>query len=94
MTIQLNPFASPTDPPGRAETPVDPLYGLSAQLSDTCQCGSYDAVIGEGKGPHRAAFFCSRCEQHRGWMANEAHAFVSEVVNKFGKPPTPIRIRR
>jgi hypothetical protein len=79
----------------RGNPVADFLRGLAVQLSDRCRCcGSYDAVIGEGKGPHRAAFFCSRCERHRGWMANEAHAFVSEVVNKFGKPPTLIKIRR
>ena len=62
----------------------DPLCGLAVQLFDRCQCGSYDAVIGEGKGPHRASLFCNRCEKHRRWMANEAHVFVTEVVKKFG----------
>ena len=95
MTIQLHLFAAPSDR-GRHLTaaPADPLRGLTVQLSDRCQCGSYDAVIGEGKGPHRASLFCSRCERHRGWMANEAHVFVTAVVKKFGKPTAPIRIRR
>jgi hypothetical protein len=94
MTIQLNRFTARVDPQRRSNAPIDLLYGLSAQLSDTCQCGLHDAVIGEGKGPHRAAFFCSQCERHRGWMANEAHAFVTALIRKFGKPPRPIRIRR
>ena len=94
MNPQPDPVATRCDSRRRADAPIDPLHGLSAQLSDTCQCGSREAIIGEGKGPHRAAFFCSRCESHRGWMANEAHAFVSEVVKKFGKPTTPIKIRR
>jgi hypothetical protein len=94
MTIQLDPFAATSDPPRRADVPIDPLHGLSAQLSDPCQCGWCAVVIGEGKGPHRAALFCSRCEGHRGWMANEAHSFIAECVKKFGKPTKPIRIRR
>jgi hypothetical protein len=94
MTMQLKLFAGPADPRCSARPPIDPLHGLSVQLSDACQCGSCNAVIGEGKGPHRAAFFCSRCERHRGWMANEAHAFIAEVVKKFGKPTKPIKVQR
>ena len=94
VTMQLNLFASSANSQGSAPAPIDPLHGLSAQLSDTCQCGSHDAVIGEGKGPHAASLFCNGCERHRGWMANEIHLFVAEIVKKFGKPTTPIRIQR
>jgi hypothetical protein len=27
-------------------------------------------------------------------MPNKAHAFVTELVKRFGKPTTPIRIQR
>lgn len=94
MMRQLDLFAAPLDPPHRADVPINPLHGSSVQLSDTCQCGSCDVVIGEGKGAHRAAFFCSQCDRHRGWMANEVHSFVVQVIQKFGKSTTPIRIRR
>ena len=95
MTTQLDLFTRPSDLPCHAPAaPTDPVQGISVRLSDRCQCGSCDAVIGEGKGPHRASLFCSRCERHRGWTSNEAHAFVTEVVEKFGKPKTPITIRR
>jgi hypothetical protein len=94
MTIQFDLFAASSDPLNHADLRIDPLHGLSVQLSDVCQCGSCDAVIGEGKGPHRASLFCRQCERHRGWMPNEAHAFVAEVVKKFGKLTTPIRIQR
>jgi hypothetical protein len=92
MAIQLDFFTASSSQ--FAAAPADSLHGLAVQLSDCCQCGSCDAVIGEGKGSHRVSFLCSFCERHRGWMANEAHAFVSEVVNKFGKPTTPIRVQR
>jgi hypothetical protein len=95
MTAQLDLFTAPANQPSRSPTtPADPLCGLVVQLSDRCRCGSCHAVIGEGKGPHRASLFCSRCEKHRGWMANEAHVFVAEVVKNFGKPKVPIRIQR
>ena len=94
MTMQLELFAGSVDSQGHERGPIDPLHGLSAQLSDPCQCGWCAVVIGEGKGPHRAALFCSRCEGHRGWMANEAHSFIAKVVKKFGKPTKPIKIRR
>jgi hypothetical protein len=93
-TWQFDLFATPPDPLRHADVPIDPLHGLFVQLSDTCQCGSRDVAVGEGKGPHRASFFCSRCDRHRGWMSNEAHAFLTEVVKNFGKPTVPIRIRR
>jgi hypothetical protein len=86
MTMQLDLFAAPADRRRHlAAAPADPLCGVAVQLSDRCQRGSYDAVIGEGKGPHRASLFCNRCEKHRRWMANEAHVFVAEVVRKFGR---------
>jgi hypothetical protein len=66
MTIQLDLFEVLSDPPRHADVPIDPLHGLSVQLSDSCQCGSCDVVIGEGKGPHRASLFCRRCDGHRG----------------------------
>ena len=84
MTTQLDLFAAPSDRRRHlAAAPADPLCGLAVQLSDRCQCGSYDAVIGEGKGPHRASLFCNRCERHRRWMANEAHAFL--VTSKLSR---------
>jgi hypothetical protein len=90
MAMQFDLFA-PSQP---SAVPADVLQGLAIQLPDCCQCGSCDAVIGEGKGPHSASLFCSQCERHRGWMTNESHAFVSELIEKFGKPTAPIQIRR
>jgi hypothetical protein len=93
--IQLDLFTAQSDPPRQlAAAPADCLLGLTVCLADACQCGSQISVIGEGKGPHRASLFCGLCDRHRGWMANEAHAFVSSVVTEFGKPTTPIKVRR
>jgi hypothetical protein len=95
MTMQLDLFTAQSDPPRQlAAVPTDCLDDLAVRLADACQCGSHIAVIGEGKGPHRASFLCGRCDRHRGLMGNEAHAFVASVVRKFGKPTKPIRIQR
>src|SRR5262249_47121489 len=88
MAIQLDLFAAV------AATPASALQSLAVQLPDCCQCGSYQAVIGEGKGPHRASLICSECQRHRGWMTHESHAFVTEFTEKFGKSATAIQIRR
>ena len=80
MTTQLDLFTRPPDLPRHSPAaPTDPVQGISVRLSDRCQCGSCDAVIGEGKGPHPASLFCSRCERHRGWLANEAHVSLLKL---------------
>jgi hypothetical protein len=74
--------------------PVDPLHGLAVQLPDTCSCGSRASIIGAGRGRHSASLFCSRCGSYRGLVPLQIHAFLSEIVNKFGRPAAPIEIRR
>jgi hypothetical protein len=72
----------------------DPLVGLAVQLPDTCRCGANVARIGPPVGPHLAELRCASCGRHRGWLPRAAHQFLSEIVNKFGRPDTPIAIRR
>ncbi len=85
---QLDLFA----PPPAAQT--SEMFGLRVSLPDACRCGSHEAQIGEGKGPHVAAYFCARCGAHRGWMPAETHRFITETVSQFGNPSAPINIRR
>ena len=73
---------------------ADPLCGLLVILPDACRCGHDVAQIGEPRGPHLAELRCAHCEQHRGWLPREAHTFLTEVVQKFGRPTEPIAIRR
>lgn len=70
----------------------DVLLGLAVQLPDLCHCGSTLAAIEAGVGPHRAGLRCA-CGRHRGWLATEAHKFLTEMVKRFGCPTEPIRIR-
>jgi hypothetical protein len=74
---------------------TDPLLlGLAVKLPDVCRCGSDIARVGAPVGPHLAELWCERCRRHRGWLPRAAHQFLVEVVNKFGRPDTPIAIRR
>ena len=51
MSIQRDLFAAPSNRRRHlTAAPADPLHGLAVQLSDCCQCGSHDAVIGEARG--------------------------------------------
>ena len=72
-----------------------PLLGLPVALPDTCKsCGSRDAIVGEGRGPHRAALHCRGCTAHRGWIGVATYDFLVGVVAKFGRPDQPIAIER
>ena len=75
--------------------PTDPLLGLGVLLPDACkQCGSREATIGPGAGPHLASLHCQCGVHFRGWVGARTHAFLTEIVAKFGRPETPIEIRR
>jgi hypothetical protein len=71
-----------------------PLIGLTVRLPDHCRCGSDVARIGPPVGPHLAELRCAHCGHHRGWLPRQAHQFLTETVNTFGRPSEPIAIRR
>ena len=81
---------------GNAEpAPSNPLLDLVVTLPDVCnQCGAAEAVIGAGRGPHLASLRCRACQIHRGWVGQQTYKFLAEIVAKFGRPETPIAIRR
>jgi hypothetical protein len=71
-----------------------PLVGLAVQLPDSCRCGRDVVRIGPPVGPHLAELRCARCDRHRGWLPRAAHRLLVETVKQFGRPDTPICIRR
>jgi hypothetical protein len=71
-----------------------PLAGLAVRLPDRCRCGDDVARIGPPAGPHLAELRCAHCAHHRGWLPRQAHRFLTEVTNKFGRSAEPITIRR
>ena len=87
-TLPLFPAETPP-------VPSDPLIGLAVHLPhDPCFCGTAVAEIGAGRGPHSASLRCVVCDAHRGWLSRTTHQFLTEIINKFGRPETPIVIGR
>ena len=85
MLLPLEDTSPPSD---------NPLIGLVVDLQQPCKCGAYVAVIGCGKGPHLASLRCEACDEHRGWLSQQTHSFISETIKRFGRPTDPIRVRR
>jgi hypothetical protein len=92
--MEAGPMSAHPDLFPETVPPPDPLQGLAVTLSDHCQCGAFAAIIAEGVGPHTASLRCAKCDVHRGWILHETHRFVTELVQKFGRPTDPIAIRR
>ena len=82
MSVQLNLFK---------EAP-DLLLGLHVKLDETCRCGATLASIEGASGPHHAGLRCA-CGCHRGWVSGVTHKFLTETVERFGRPTQPIQIR-
>jgi len=76
-------------------TTDNPLVGLRVRIFDRCKyCNCAQATVGSSSGPHRARLLCEQCRAHRGWLKCETFNFISEAVEKFGKPTELIEIRR
>jgi len=72
---------------------VDPLVGLKVNLPRQCQCGHDVVHVGPGRGPHRASLQCALCGRHCGWLSHKAAKFLADVIDRFGKPIAPVRVR-
>jgi hypothetical protein len=75
--------------------PVDGrLVGLAITLPEQCsRCSGHDAVIGAGRGPHKASIMCV-CGRHLGWMSIATFNFIAETIRQFGRPSAPISVNR
>jgi hypothetical protein len=87
MSAQLDIFGAP---PINETT----LVGLAITLPEPCpRCRGHDAVIGTGRGPHRASIMCV-CGRHLGWISIATFNFFAETVRRFGRPSEPICVTR
>jgi hypothetical protein len=78
-----------------ATAPSTGIVGLIVVPPSRCpSCSSPNATIGSSAGPHAARLTCIGCGRHRGWLSAESFGFIAEIANKFGRPTTPIVIRR
>ena len=87
MSAQLEMFSA---------VPVDDatLVGLAIRLTEPCpRCSGHDAVIGAGRGPHKASVMCV-CDRHLGWMSLATFNFIYATVQQFGRPTEPICVNR
>ena len=70
------------------------LVGLAITLPERCpRCRGHSAVIGAGRGPHKASIMCV-CGRHLGWMSVPTFNFIAETVRQFGRPSEPICVNR
>jgi hypothetical protein len=83
---QLSLFESTT-------APSTSVRGLLVNLPGTCLCGERTSVIGSSSGPHYARVTCAACDRFRCWMSAETFAFVTTIIDKFGRPVEPIFVR-
>jgi hypothetical protein len=68
------------------------LLGMIVRLPATCRCDSIFAAIEAGRDPHHAELRCG-CGLHRGRISGASYRFLTEVIDRFGPPTSPIEIR-
>jgi hypothetical protein len=87
MTAHLDMF-------GAEPSVDDSLVGLAITLPEQCpRCRGHAAVIGAGRGPHKASIMCV-CGRHLGWMSIATFNFVNATIQQFGRPSAPICVNR
>ena len=70
------------------------IIGLPVLLPSACSaCGATLATIGAGDDGCPARFTCV-CGARRAKMSAETHAFLTSIARSFGRPTTPIVVRR
>ena len=91
MSMQLDMF---TAEPNTEPSTNRGLVGLAITLPEPCpRCSGHAAVIGVGRGPHKASIMCV-CGRHLGWVSMATFNFIAETVRQFGRPSEPICVNR
>src|SRR6516162_7540021 len=70
------------------------LIGLHVIPVNPCECGTKEAVIDVGSGPHPISLRCAACAMHRGWLGRRTLNFLDTIVRNIGRPAAPIILRR
>ena len=93
-------MTKPAHQPDLFRQPVEPLpprdrtHGLLVRTPTPCRCGAELGGDRTGEAMHAASLVCAECGTHRGWLSHESHRFLTEIVDKFGRPTEPIVLRR
>jgi hypothetical protein len=70
--------------------PTTSPIGLTLSLSRPCDCGATATTIGASCGPHYGSLHCRNCGRFRSWISRETHRFVVDIIDRFGRPGSPI----
>jgi hypothetical protein len=66
-----------------------PLVGLHVLTLDACKCGGRESmIIGERQ------LQCVACNAPRGRLGPRATAFITAVVEQFGRPVEPVKFNK
>jgi hypothetical protein len=72
---------------------TDPIVGLKAQTPTPCKCGCAIARIAEGQWLN-VPLLCTSCGVERGRLSYEMFKFIRQVVETFGRPAQPIKLKQ
>jgi hypothetical protein len=73
--------------------PASLRVALERSIDQAKPCCQNVALIHPGKGQHAAELRCTDCGAHRGWLPQEAHAFIKKTAERFGVPTEPVVLR-
>jgi hypothetical protein len=71
---------------------TDPFVGLQIKLDDPCRCHSYIARVVKGEWLN-TPFCCEGCGRERGRLSYATLTFLRRVVEAFGRPAEPIKLK-
>jgi hypothetical protein len=72
---------------------TDPIVGLKVQTPTPCKCRCAIARLAEGKWLN-VPLVCTWCGMERGRLSYETLKFIRRVVETFGRPTEPIKLKR
>ena len=73
---------------------TDPIVGLKVQTPTPCQkCRCVTARIAEGQWLN-VPLLCTSCGIERGRLSYETLKFIRRVVETFGRPTEPIKLKQ
>ena len=72
---------------------TDPIVGLKVQTPTPCKCRCVIARIAEGQWLN-IPLLCTSCGIERGRLSYETFKFIRRVVETFGRPTQPIKLKQ
>jgi hypothetical protein len=73
---------------------IDPIVGLKVQMPTPCRkCHCIIACTAEGQWLN-VPLLCTSCGIERGRLSYETFKFIRRVVETFGRPTEPIKLKK